>query len=234
MLMLHAGADPISYEGLRTVETPEATATHVPIPHHRIVDIVRHMLSFYGHEVTEEHHGITKDGNRYFGCLSLRSQYGDYTDTIGLRNSHDKHFPVGIAFGSRVFVCDNMAFSADHVVKRKHTIRAKHELPALISEIVEPLALEREAQHRTIELYKGTALNDDRADQAIMQLYRRNVINVTRIAEVLSEWEKPSHDWGNKTAWRLFNATTFALTGKVAENPAVTRQLHDVLDAVCV
>jgi len=44
---------------------------------------------------------------------------------------------------------------------------------------------------------------------------------------------KPPHDWGDETAWRLFNATTFALTGRVAENPAATRQLHDVIDGVC-
>jgi hypothetical protein len=27
---------------------------------------------------------------------------GDYTDTVGLRNSHDKSFPIGTAFGSRL------------------------------------------------------------------------------------------------------------------------------------
>jgi hypothetical protein len=46
---------------------------------------------------------------------------------VGLRNSHDKSFPVGIAFGSRVFVCDNAAFIADHVIKRRHTANAKRD-----------------------------------------------------------------------------------------------------------
>lgn len=122
MLLLHAGAEPIEYSELVKLETPPATATHVPLPHHRIVDTVRYMLSFYGHEVTEGHHGVTEDGARYFGVLCLESKYGNYTDMIGLRNSHDKSMPIGIAFGSRVFVCDNMAFVADYVVRRKHTI----------------------------------------------------------------------------------------------------------------
>jgi hypothetical protein len=52
-------------------------------------------------------------------------------------------------------------------------------------------------------------------DQAIMQMYRSGVINVTRIAEVLDAYENPPHDWGRETAWRLFNATTFALTGRL-------------------
>lgn len=232
-LMLHAGAEAIDYPALRALAVPEATATHVPIPHHRVVDVVRHMLSFYGHEVTEEAHGVTKDGARYFGVLSLKSTYGDYTDMIGLRNSHDKHFPVGIAFGSRVFVCDNMAFSADHVVKRKHTIKAKHELPALISAIVEPLAAEREAQHKKLTLYKGTPLTDALADHAILETYRRGIINIQRVPEVLEQWNKPAHDWGEKTMWRLFNGFTFALQGKVAENPSMTRELHRVIDSTC-
>jgi transposase InsO family protein len=44
----------------------------------------------------------------------------------------------------------------------------------------------------------------------------------------LEQWERPAHDWGDKTAWRLFNATTFALAGKVVERPDLTKQLHTI------
>jgi hypothetical protein len=47
---------------------------------------------------------------------------------------------------------------------------------------------------------------------------------------VVREWETPSHDWGGKTAWRLFNAATFALAGKVAEHPDLTERLHQIID----
>ena len=232
-LCLHAGAEFVNYDALCALAVPAPTETHFPIPHHIVVSVVKHMLSFYGHEVTEEHHGVTPDGARYFGLLSLRSKYGDYEDTVGLRNSHDKKFPIGIAYGSRTFVCDNLAFIGDHVVKRKHTQKAKHELPALISEMIEPLASQREAQYRTIQLYRDTPLADSLADQAIMQMYRNGVINVQRISEVLNQWEDPECDWGDKTAYRLFNAATFTLKGKVLENPSSTRQLHTIIDGVC-
>src|SRR5207248_8867359 len=101
MLMLHQGAKEIDYDGLRQLETPPATDTHVPIPHFRVVDTLRHTLGFYGHEVAEDHHAVTEDGMRYFGLLSLRSAYGGYEDTVARRNSHDKTFPVGIGFGGR-------------------------------------------------------------------------------------------------------------------------------------
>src|SRR5579862_1134195 len=100
-LMLHVNAEAVDYDGLHKVETPPATPTHVPIPHHRLVDLVKTTLGMYGHHVTAEHYGITKDGLRFFGLLSLRSPYTGYEDTVGLRNSADKSFPVGIGFGSR-------------------------------------------------------------------------------------------------------------------------------------
>jgi hypothetical protein len=56
---------------------------------------------------------------------------------------------------------------------------------------------------------------------------------VQRIADVVEQWERPQHDWGPKTAWRLFNSATFALEGKVAERPDLTKKLHQVIDGVC-
>ena len=234
MLMLHAGAEEVSYDALRASITPPATATHVPIPHFRLVDMLRHTLSFYGHEVTEEHHGLTQDGLRYFGLLSLKSTYGGYEDTVALRNSHDKKFPVGIGFGGRVFCCDNLSFIADHVIRRKHTANAKRDLPGLVGELVEPLAQQREQQHLTFERYKVTSLDDRWADHAIMQLFRKDVLNVQRIPDVVAQWNKPAYEeWGDHTAWHLFNAVTFALTGRIAENPGITRTLHQVIDGIC-
>lgn len=234
-LMLHVNANPIDYDGLRQLETPEPTATHVPVPHFRFVDMVAHSLAYYGHEVVVQHHGVTEDGMRYFGLLSLRSPYTGYEDTIGLRNSHDKSLPIGIAFGSRVFVCDNMAFIADHVVKRKHTAKALRDLPYLVSQLVEPLAIQREQQQKTIERFRATCLDDILADHAIMRMYREDIINVTRIADVAKEWETPTFDEfkEERSAWRLFNAATFALTGRVTDRPEATPKLFKVIDGVC-
>lgn len=232
-LMLHAGANPVEYEALRALETPAATATHMPIPHFRVVDLIAHALGYYGHQVVEQHFGLTPDGMRFFGVLSLKSDYTGYSDMVGLRNSHDRKFPVGVSFGSRTFVCDNLAFSGDHVIKRKHTANLKRDLPGLIGEIIEPLAIQREQQHRQLEHYRATPLTDDRADQAIMQMYRSQVIGVQKIADVLKQWEEPTCDWGDKTGWRLFNAATFALTGRVSENPRATADLHKIIDSTC-
>jgi hypothetical protein len=233
-LMLHAGGTEIDYDGLRQLETPEATATHVPIPHFRCVDLLKTTLGMFGHEVTAEHHGIAQEGMRYFGLLSLRSTYTGYEDTVGLRNSHDRSFPVGIGFGSRVFVCDNLAFIADHVIKRKHTANLKRDLPGIVGELIEPLALHREQQHRTFERYKGALLSNQQADHVILDLYREGVVNLQRVPDVMAQWEHPTFpDLDDRNAWRLFNAVTFALNGRVIENPQATPKLHRIIDGAC-
>lgn len=233
-LMLHAGAEEVPFDHLRQLETPEATKSHVPIPHHRVVDLVKFTLSHYGHEVTEEHFGVTPDHMRFFGLLSLKSRYGGYEDTVGLRNSHDKKFPIGISFGSRVFVCDNLAFIGDHVVKRRHTANAKRDLPGLVMQIIEPLADQREKQAICFDRYKATALMDELADHAILTMYRDGVINVQRIAEVVRQWDEPVYEeCGERTAWRLFNAVTHALKGRITEDPGITARLHKVIDGIC-
>jgi hypothetical protein len=194
--MLHCGANPIDYPALRDIETPEPTRSHVPIPHHRVIDMVRHTLGFYGHEVISESHGITPDGMRYFGLMMLKSPYGGYEDTVAIRNSHDKRFPIGVAFGGHVFCCDNLSLMADHVIHRKHTANAKRELPGLISEVVEPLADIRDRQQRAFNCYRVTLLPPERADHAILDMFRAGVFNVTRIPEVLKEWRPPpSRNW---------------------------------------
>jgi Domain of unknown function (DUF932) len=234
-LMLHVNAKGVDYDELRQLDTPPATPSHVPIPHYRVVDLIRTTLGMYGHEIVGEHHGITEDGSRYFGLLSLRSTYGGYEDTVGLRNSHDKSFPVGIGFGSRVFVCDNLAFLADTVIKRKHTANLKRDLPGIIGEIIEPLADQRERQQRTFDRYKHAIFTDQMADHAIMRMWREGTIGVQRIADVAKEYDEPSFDdfKESRSAWRLFNAATYALTGRVVENATITPRLHQVIDGVC-
>lgn len=232
-LMLHAGAAPVGYTELKDLAVPPATDTHVPIAHSAVIDMVKYSLGFYGHTILDEHFGVTPDGARFFGVLTLKSEYGDYADTVGLRNSHDKRFPIGISFGSRVFVCDNLAFCGDHVIRRKHTANAKRDLPGLVAEVVEPLHLERRQQADKFAAYRATSLTDEQVHDAIMRCYRAGVINVTRIASVLEAYETPPFDWGDRSAWRLFNATTLAMAGRVSESPAASSQLHQIIDTVC-
>ena len=71
------------------------------------------------------------------------------------------------------------------------------------------------------------------ADHAILTMFRRGIVNIQRVADVVDAWEQPPFDWGGRTAWRLFNAATYALTGRVVENNDATPRLHAIIDESC-
>ena len=58
--------------------------------------------------------------------------------------------------------------------------------------------------------------------------------SLQRIAELVEEWEHPAYlEWGERTAWRLFNVTTHVLAGRLVENSDLTPRLHTIIDGVC-
>jgi hypothetical protein len=235
-LMLHKGAEPIDYAGLRQLVTPPPTPTHVPIPHYRLVDLVRHTLAYYGHQVVAEQHGITQDGMRYFGLMNLSSHDGAYEDAVVLRSSHDKTLPVGLGFGGHVFCCDNLSMYADTVVHRRHTAKLKKDSPGIIMEMVEPLADVRDAQQRVFNRYRATPLSPEMADHTLLELFRQQVFPSKLLASVNQEFYDPSFDEMRQqplNCWRLFNSVTFVLTGSILAAPKATSTLHQVLDGVC-
>jgi len=51
---------------------------------------------------------------------------------LGIRNSHDKTFPASLVDGALVFVCDNLSFSGEIRVTRKHTRFIRRDLVTLV------------------------------------------------------------------------------------------------------
>ena len=114
-LCLHCGARRVDRELVERSRTPPSSATWVPVPHHRLLGQVESTLTAGGLTVVNEAHALWNDGERYFGLLEVQNGHAssEYGLVVGLRNSHDKSFPAAIGLGSGVFVCDNLAFSAE-------------------------------------------------------------------------------------------------------------------------
>lgn len=65
---------------------------------------------------------LSGDRARFFGTLTRRTPLSDGVNVaVGLRSSIDKSIALQWYCGSRVFVCDNLAFSAEAQITRKHT-----------------------------------------------------------------------------------------------------------------
>jgi hypothetical protein len=232
-LCLHAGAVLVDREVVNAVATPQATQTWTPVAHGDVIDSVENALAGSGLGISDRSFALTGDGARLFGLLTLAQvDGGDYAVTLGLRNSHDKTFPLSFALGSRVFVCDNLAFSAEHTVKSKHTRFIYDRLSRLVSEGVAGLVQHRQAQARRIECYKELEVRgQSHLHDVVLKAYRAQAIPATAIPKVIEEFEEPKHpEFANWTAWSLFNAFTETLK-EFGDLQRRTQRLHGVFDA---
>jgi hypothetical protein len=236
-LMLHCGANAADREQISKVLTPARTDSWVPVPHDRLLRGVQESLERAGLHTVSEAHGLTRDGNRYFGLLHVANgtDDGDFGLVVGIRNSHDKSFPAALALGATVFVCDNLSFSGEVKLARKHTAHIERDLPQLVDRAVGLLGGLRQTQEQRFLAYRQHELTDSHAHDLVVQALDAQVVPVTKIPEVLQEWREPRHSevQEGRTAWRLFNAFTEILKGRLDVLPARTQALHGLLDAAC-
>lgn len=232
-LVLHCGAHVVPRRQLDRVITPDATDTWQPIPHEAYVAQIERELPQHGLKVVQEAHALTHDGGRYFGLMQIQngSTNPDYTWVLGLRNSHDKSLPAGLVAGSQVFVCDNLAFSGEVQVSRKHTAYILRDLPVLIGNAISNLLSRFHDQDRRVERYKACRLGDTDAHDLTVRALDAGVICASRIPDVLHEWREPRHEtFRPRTTWSWFNAVTETLKGALHVLPSRTQKLYALCD----
>jgi len=187
--------------------------------------------------VVEQAHSLTKNGDRYFGLFQIsncQSTGDDYTYVLGARNSHDKSFPAGLVVGGQVFVCDNLSFSGEIKIARKHTRFINQDLPKLTSNAIGMLAEKWTLMTDRIAQYKTTEISDAQAHDFIVRSLDVGATTLQQVPEIIKEWRAPRHpEFAQaKTAWRLFNAyTEIGKQNSLAILPKRTITLHGLMDA---
>jgi hypothetical protein len=198
---------------------------------------VQDSLAQSGLHVVTESHGLTHDGSRYFGLLQVANGTNpdDFGLVVGLRNSHDKSFPAALVLGASVFVCDNLSFSGEVKLARKHTAHIERDLPQLVDRAVGMLGNLRQTQEQRFLTYRQHELTDSEAHDFVIKALDARVVPVTKIPEILTEWREPKYPEfrEGRTAWRLFNAFTEVLKGQLDRLPARTQALHGLMDSAC-
>lgn len=120
-LLAHCNTKVVDEATVRSIPAPEHTKTWRPYSHGEVLDMIGEAARAVGIETTDRKYSVSRDGARMFGVWNLAIDDGKMQYSLGIRNSIDKSMSLGLCAGTHVFVCDNLAFSADMVRFRKHT-----------------------------------------------------------------------------------------------------------------
>jgi hypothetical protein len=234
-LCLHCGGNEVTRDQVHGTETPRATATWQPIPHIELIEEVEAALELNHLKIGHVAHSLSHEGLRYFGLIEVRSRElgeQDYAYVLGIRNSHDKTFPAGLVAGASVFVCDNLSFSGEIRVTRKHSKFIRRDLVALVQGSIGKLMTAWHEQDRRIARYKEHELTDEVVHDIAVRSVDVGVLRNRQLPDLLKEWREPHYeDFQPRTAWSLFNGYTEILKGNLAELPRRTERLHGLFDS---
>ena len=234
-LMLYRGARRVERTELSLVDAPPSTNTWFPVRHEAVLSVVEQTLQGAGFDIAKSQFALSEDNARFFGTLDLTAPVTEgVTLTVGVRNSTDKTFPIGLCAGTRVFVCDNLAFSAEIYVSKKHTRFGNDRFREGIAKAVSTLHQYRTVEAERIGHYRERSLEENEAAACLLHAFESEVLTTRTLPLAVSEWRKPSQEeFAPRTAWSLFNAFTAALRTRQsnpAEFAALTMKLYRLMD----
>ena len=211
MLIAHTGAKKLGRQDLLALPIPDSTHTHKVVPHSAMVQATIEALGYRKLEVVRDEYAVTPDGARMFGFLEINIEENGVRLGLGLRNSHDKTFALGIVVGFRTFVCDNLAFRGEFVAVSK-----RHSKNVDIQEVI-ALGVDRAQRHflpmmEQIHVWQNFQLPDIRAKEIIYDAILGAVDMPKHLLKsVNSNYFEPTlDDFKPRTLWSLQSAFTSA------------------------
>ncbi len=213
-LAVHAGGNVVTRDDLSLVPVPEATGSYIPVPHTHLAEtlatIGRDILAEF--RLEKEQYALARSGNQMFGVLVFKDGHSELGLSIGFRNSYDKSMAVGLAIGAHVFVCDNLAFTGDVTVLRKHTQNVWQSLEDIAISTLYRSQKNFQRIAEDAERLKVQPLTDKEAFKLMGLLYGKRVITLRQLSFVKLEWLNPAHaEFKPRNRWSFYNACTQAL-----------------------
>ena len=221
-LILHCGARKVELDELSKVPAPPQEGRWFPLSHGSVLRRVKETLGEAGYSVAREQLALSRGDARFFGTLDLNSSLAEGVAlSVGVRNSIDKSFPIGLVAGARVFCCDNLAFRSDLIsVRRKHTRNGEQRFAEDLLGAMADLDLFRKSEARRIDLMQSAEIDDRSADSLLLRAFERGIVNTSELHPVIREWRQPSYEaFRPRTYWSLLNSFTTSLGDKAGKNP---------------
>ena len=219
----------------RMEATPDGTDSHTPIPHFSLVDETHAALERAGLEVEQEEHALARGGLRYFGGFALKGndiKADDRRLVLGLRNAHDKSFAASVCIGNQMMVCENLCFSSDVKLARRHTKNIVADLPRVLSSAISRVVSHWSDMGKRIDAYKGIEVAKANAADMIIDLVDAKAFPARDVYKAVKEFETPRHDeFKGGSLWTLYNGITEHLKGgELSKLPQRTMTVQSVFD----
>ncbi len=191
---------------------------HLPYGFGDYMTDIKEAFDKSGVEISAEEYVVSNDNNRFFGTMAIKPLQGEFISAtdwellMGVRGAHDQRISRGLALGSNVFVCSNLIFSGSlGTFKTKQTTYLSSRLPALIHDAVQRIPELAHKQEVKYDRFKEFEMKPRWGDAALVEVHRRGGLSSVQLGVAIKEWDEPSYDHGDHTAWRLMNACTESL-----------------------
>jgi len=202
-LLAHCGAIITPAADLDRIPVPQRTLTWTPVGHHEVRDSIMGELDRRGLNLTSETWALSKphrfrkgeapqDGVYYgvgcvaFGLMTVGTGVGGREMAIGIRNSMDKSFALGLAVGSRVFICDNLILAGEQVLYRRHTsgLQLAHET----NRAMDTGLNQYQTHERFITSLENTGVDNRNADRVLVEAVRQGVVKGNEMSIIADAW----------------------------------------------
>ncbi len=222
LILARRGDRKVTREQLSHIATPPETPTHKPIPHASLLFMLEGLLGASGYRVASEQLAVNRAGSRFFGVLTLHTDVidGEVKLVVGVRSSWDKSVAYGLAGGTRTVCCSNLVLAGDIIshVRRKHTLHGRSAFASATRAALGLLPGYREREAGRIGAFQRANVSDREASHLIFSAYRERMLPHRYLGPVWDHWQEPRHDFGGKTAYRLLQAFTSALSRQSERN----------------
>jgi hypothetical protein len=201
-MSLVLGKNHVTREQIALCATPEINGRHVPIPHIMLIEETEKALLAAGFTIEEEDHVLARpckeNANmflRYFGGFAItRTDLAGQERRIvlGLRNANDKGFAASVCIGNQMLVCENLCFSSEEKLARRHTTNIKRDLPNTIASAISRIVTRWSEMTDRIELYKSTELTEAEASKLAVHLVDCGSLPKQKLYDVVDLWRNPA------------------------------------------
>lgn len=188
------------------IEPPSETWN--PVSHLSVLKMFDTAIANAGFKVASETILVSKAGNRLFATLDLNIKVGETERLIvGVRNSHDKSFSMGLYCGTRSRVSECVSFAVDAVSRRRHTPNADSVYADEIDAVVHQLKSFAENEASQFAAMKKRIFNACEPEAVIVRAAEASTIPWRYVPKILSEWRRPSHrKHRGQTQYHLFQS----------------------------